>query len=39
MAPPIRAPREVGPMLIAVDPERPEDTFRRVEPLPLGQVP
>ena len=36
---PIRSPRQVGPVLIAVDPERPDDTFRRVEPLPLGQVP
>ena len=36
---PIRPPRQVGPMLIAVDPERPDDTFRKVKPLPLGQVP
>ncbi len=36
---PVRSPRQVGPMLIAVDPERPDDTFRKVEPLPLGQVP
>ncbi len=36
---PVRSPRQVGPVLIAVDPERPDDTFRRVEPLPLGQVP
>ena len=36
---PLRTPMQTGPMLIAVDPERPEDTFREVKPLPLGQVP
>jgi cell shape-determining protein MreC len=36
---PVRNPRQVGPLLIAIDPERPDDTFRAVEPLPLGQVP
>ena len=35
----IRPPLQVSSTLVAVDPGRPDDTFRAVEPVPLGQVP
>jgi rod shape-determining protein MreC len=38
-ADPVRPVRQVGPMLIAIDPKRPKDTFSAVEARPLGEVP